>query len=239
VKNKRKMPSLKDFLTKTLEQGYTKEDLIPELLKKGYSRQEIAEAFSPHPASRKQNGAKILPVIEKIKLLFSHPAQFFQEVNEDTIKPSLIAYTFIALSATIVGIVLLFIIGGFFFRGFSPLFGIGLIFPLVLFAIAIAGTFVYAGLSHGMIKLVKGKGTFTQTYNACTYSLIPAIILAIIPYIGVLSIIYSIVLMAFGLSEYHNISKGKAVIAALLPVILLLVLVGIFITYLLYSFRVF
>ncbi len=230
------MPSLKEFIAQAMEQGYTKEDLIPELIKKGYSRQEIAEAFSPHPASRKQNGTEILPVIEKIKLLFSHPTQFLQEVNENTIKPALIAYTLTALSAAILGIALIFIIGGFFLRGFFPLFGIGFIFPLILFVFSVAGTFVYAGLSHSMIKLVKGKGTFTQTYNACTYSLIPAAILAIIPYIGWLSIIYSIVLMTFGFSEYHNISKGKAVVAALTPIILAFLILGFLILYLLFSF---
>ena len=81
-------------------------------------------------------------------------------------------------------------------------------------------TVAYAGISNLVIKGLGWEGDYVDTYNACTYSFIPTLIISAIPYVGWLSIIYSIILMGFGLSAYHKITNGKATIAALVPIII-------------------
>jgi hypothetical protein len=57
----------------------------------------------------------------------------------------------------------------------------------------------------------------------------------IVPYIGFLGSIYSVVLMVFGVSTYHKVSKGKAVFPVLLPAIIGFILLVGFIAFLIYS----
>ena len=95
----------------------------------------------------------------------------------------------------------------------------------------IVALFIYTGIIHFIIKLMGGSGRYSDTFNAGTYSLIPFIIISIIPIIGFISIIYSIVLMTIGLAEYHGISKTKACITALLPVLVVVIIFVLFIFY--------
>jgi len=54
------------------------------------------------------------------------------------------------------------------------------------------------------------------------------LILSVVPMVGFLAIIYSIILMIIGLSKVHNLSKGKAALACLLPAVLVIgLLIGL------------
>ena len=82
---------------------------------------------------------------------------------------------------------------------------------------------------------MKGSGSYTDTYNVIAYSLVPYAILSIVPLIGFLSFIYSIILMTIGFAKYHNISKGKAVTAAIIPLVIVLVLLIILAIFIFFS----
>ncbi|MBI2448778.1 YIP1 family protein [Candidatus Pacearchaeota archaeon] len=232
------MPSLRDFVKKALEHGFTKHEIVSELLKKGYSKEELIDAFKTRRQiqnSNKYAQTKLL-IIDKIKLIFSNPTSFFHSVNEPTISNSLIMYIIIAAILSAINIALSFVLNYGVLRQFVG-FGLSFLFYPVFFGIGIAITFAFAGISHLAIKLMKGNGSYVNTYNVLVYSLIPFLIISIIPIIGFLSIIYSIVLMTIGFSIQHNISKGKSVIAALTPLIILFVLVILLIIYLIFALR--
>ena len=220
---------IKEIICEAKRRGFSKSDIIDELERKGYSREEIDEAFfdGGKRKAREQINREKLSDFKKVGYLFSKPSEVFSSFYEETIVRALGLYAIIAVIVSLLGMGVLFILGGFFGGGdFGySFFGFNFILIVILSGISIGGTFVYAGISHLVAKGVGGNGSFVDSYNVCTYSLIPCSIISfMVPYIGWLSIIYSIILMSFGLSEYHNISKGRAVIAALLPVIIVFVL---------------
>jgi hypothetical protein len=90
-----------------------------------------------------------------------------------------------------------------------------------LVILLIAETFLISGLIYLIIIKFKSKIKYKDTYNVCTYSMIPGIIVGILTMgFGGLAIIYSVVLMIFGVSKIHNVSKLKATITCSFSVIL-------------------
>jgi hypothetical protein len=69
--------------------------------------------------------------------------------------------------------------------------------------------------------------------------MIPYLILSVVPMVGFLSIIYSFILMIIGMSNVYNVSKGKAALACLLPVVLVIGLVIGFVIIMLSRMRLF
>ena len=116
-------------------------------------------------------------------------------------------------------------------RGYGGLGGFGFLYsalPFVILGIGLIMTFVYSGLIHALIIAFKGEGTYFSSYNVYTYSMIPYLILSVVPMVGFLAIIYSIILMIIGISKVHNISKEKAALACLLPAVVVIgLLIGL------------
>jgi hypothetical protein len=93
-----------------------------------------------------------------------------------------------------------------------------------------------SGVTHLCLMIVGGnrKG-FEATFRAISYSYC-AQLFNIIPFIGsFIGGIYFLILAILGVREGHNISTGKAVLAVLLPIIILVGL-GILITVFFISF---
>lgn len=240
------MSGLADYVAEAVERGFSNEEITLALQKKGYTKSEIAQAmqaFMPSSLGTRvsQTSSTIsLKPLDKIKLLFSHPNVFFSSVREPTLKYAFLLYLVVGLLSVVVQVGVSYGFFGILSGGSYSIFSLSsLSFYLapVFFIFSLGLTFVYAGIAHLVIRGFKGVGGYISTYNACTYSLVPFLMLSIIPLVGWLSFIYSLVLMVFGLSAYHGISKGKAVFAVLLPVIITLVLLGLFIFYILFSLR--
>ena len=237
------MTGLSDYISEATKKGFEKEEIIELLLKKGYSEKEINNAFN---SMQKKTFAikytdETVPYLEKIKLLFSKPKNFFEIIRENNIGQSIILFLIVSaiISALSFGISMLF--SGIFMYSALSMIGIGLSggFYLIALVIGFGLSFIFAGISHLLVKLFKGTGNYLDTYNVVIYSVIPAIILGLVPLLGFLSFIYSIVLMTFGFSAYHNISKGKAVASALLPILLLIILIICLFLFLLSNSRIF
>jgi len=224
------------------ERGYSKNEIVSLLIKKGYSKEEISQALGTKKSSYKSQES--ISYTDKFKLLFSSPSGFFQSFKEDSIIESMKLYIFVLLIIFSIQYGLSLILSSFFrdIFGLSYIFGIfGIGFYISYFIASFIGTFIYAGIAHLTLILFKGEdsiGNYTDTYNVITYSLIPTIIiLSLIPIIGFLSFIYSIILITFGLSIYHKISKGKAVVAALMPIILAVIFIVLLLFFLISAFR--
>jgi hypothetical protein len=105
-------------------------------------------------------------------------------------------------------------------------------FFMIIFLIALPfmiafSILVGSGITHLCLMIVGGnKKGFESTFRALSYAY-SGNLFGLIPYIGgTIGGIYSLVLMIFGVREGHGISTGKAVLAVLLP---LIVLVGLII----------
>lgn len=216
------MPSLKDYIEKAKKKGYSKEDLTKDLIIKGYSKEEVDEAFGLKRKKFSKEKITDLNYFEKFKGLFSYPTDFFETIREKHIGNSLLLFVIVSALSLAASYVISFSFAGFFSRNF---FGVFYWYPIVMFVyfiFLVVGSFVYSGISHLTAKILGGSGSFVDSYNVCTYSLVPFALFLIIPYIGWLSIVYSIILMSFGLAYYHDISKGKAFVAAFMPVLLVI-----------------
>ncbi len=105
-----------------------------------------------------------------------------------------------------------------------PFFSIFLILFVVAFPFMIAfSILVGSAITHLCVMIVGGnKKGFEATFRALAYSC-AGHLFGIIPFIGsTIGGIYSLVLIIFGVREGHGISTGKAVLAVLLPVIVIL-----------------
>lgn len=85
----------------------------------------------------------------------------------------------------------------------------------------IIGLFIWAGILHLFLMMVRGaQAGFEATFRVASYSYGPAV-LYIIPFCGgIISFIWSIVLVIIGLKEAHSTSGGKAAFAAITPIVL-------------------
>ena len=160
---------------------------------------------------------------DKIKYIFSDPNLFFDRVkSEKGIKNSLLMYAIVALFFSVINFALQFGLTG---RGpmiFGHLISFSYLIATSPFANLTLGliiAFAFSGLIHALIKAFKGKGTYSNSFNIYAYSMIPYLVLSVIPLIGFFAIIYSFILMIIGLSKVHDVSKGKAAVACLLPAI--------------------
>jgi len=232
------MPSLKDFISEARKREYSKEELIPELLKKGYSQKEITLAFEGQNNFQDDlQNKKTLSFFEKIGKVFT--PSFFQEVREQSILSSFLTFLLVGIVVLILSFLFSLLITSSYglLRTSYPVSIFSTFSFVGIFILGIASTFIYSGISHFIVYLFKGQGKFIDTYNAITYSLVPFEILSIIPFIGMFSFIYSLVLSTYGLSEYHKISKGKAFTAAFIPVFIVFMVIITMAVILLYSLK--
>jgi len=94
--------------------------------------------------------------------------------------------------------------------------------------------FVGGALTHLLVYLLGGRQrhSYRQTLKALAYGATPAYLLGWVPFIGgVAGGIWAVVVAAIGLRELHGITTGRAVAAAGLPLmIIVLVIVLLFVT---------
>ncbi len=107
----------------------------------------------------------------------------------------------------------------------GAMFGLstGLMIMLIVLApiFVIIGVFFQAAILHLMLMLVGGANNgFEVTTRVCSYSY-AAQLAQIIPFCGgVVSAVWSLILLIVGLSTAHGITRGKAALAVILPVVL-------------------
>lgn len=175
--------------------------------------------------------------LDRLKYLFTSPSTFFDKIGSEGILNALLTYT-----ATFLVIHALSAFRSFFRPHaihynplnapmFTSMFGYHgyetltpFLWVLIQLVLSLAIIFIYAGLIFLMVKLSKGQGSYADTFKIIAYSLVPSNIISIIPFIGLLSIFYSIVLMMFGVKELHQLSSVKAVTSVLLPSFVILML---------------
>jgi len=236
------MPTLKDYIQSTLEKGYSEAEVYSIFLEKGYKKEEICASFPNAGRKVESNYTQntFLDILKKSLLLFYNPKEFFESVKEKSIGKSTGLFFIASGIVLLMGLFLQIVLAGFMSGAFGGINYIGGIFGslfgmfsiiIYIFAFAFASVFVFAGISHGILKLFGGEGKYLDTCNVYFFSTALAIICTIIPFIGLLAFIYSIVLMVLGFAKYHNISYGKSVVGAIAPLIFIVLIIGFFILY--------
>jgi RNase P subunit RPR2 len=104
-----------------------------------------------------------------------------------------------------------------------PFLSIFLIIFLIALPFLIAfSLLIGSGITHLCLMIVGGnKKGFESTFRALSYSY-SGNLFGVIPFIGsTIGGIYSLILIIFGVRECHGITTGKAVLAVLLPLIII------------------
>ncbi|MFZ0448795.1 MAG: YIP1 family protein [Desulfatiglandaceae bacterium] len=105
---------------------------------------------------------------------------------------------------------------------------VGLIFLLMMLVIPLmvaVGIFVYSGVLHLLLLMVRGGGNgFEATFRVVSYSQVVQV-LGVIPFIGgLIGWIWRLIIQVIGLREIHETSYLRVIMAFLIPVFLFIVL---------------
>jgi len=105
--------------------------------------------------------------------------------------------------------------------------GLMVVFLVLAPLLIVVGVFIQAAILHLMLMLVGGANQgFEATARVCSYAQASQLA-QIIPFCGgLLSAIWSVVLLIVGLSTAHGITRGKAALAVVLPVVVCCVAFG-------------
>ncbi len=160
-------------------------------------------------------GFDVMIYLKKIRMMLLRPASFFDSVKmEEDYMPALQHLALIFVPAAVA--VLLSAKSS----------------PLGNFVLAIAEivgnviwfTFMITGLVHLGIYMMGSRKGVLNTYRTIAYGITPFALLSLIPFAGILGILWAIYLVSLGLSRLHGISMGKALLALfIVPLSVLLV----------------
>lgn len=111
------------------------------------------------------------------------------------------------------------------------LFGLSTGFTLVLAVVApifvVIGVFLQAVILHLMMMLVGGANRgFEATTRVCSYAQAAQLAQAIPFCGGLLSLVWTLILLIVGLATAHDTTRGKAAVAVILPAVLCCAFLG-------------
>lgn len=189
---------------------------------------------SPIPWEDTARAGAIERFVETVKLLATAPSEAFERmpivggIGQPLLFGIMVAWIGVAISAVwsllFSGMSLPFIdsdqlgLAGAVL-GMSTAMTVAIIFLAPI--IVIIAVFVEAAVLHLMLMLVGGanKG-FEATARVCSYAQASQLAQAIPFCGGLLSMVWSLILLITGLSAAHGASRGKAAVAVILPVVL-------------------
>lgn len=157
--------------------------------------------------------------IRKLLLLFTDAERAFDIIKKEKgVYLSLITYFLVLLITTTLMWAIRFLQSdanslmdltwGFFLQEGVMVFLVTLILPFVL-----------AFIFHFFVFIFGGRG-IANTWKIISYSMIPFLVLNLIPFVGSLSVIITLMLIGYGVSKVFGLSQFKSGLAVTIPVIL-------------------
>lgn len=165
-----------------------------------------------------------------------NPVLFYKKIEkEKEWKPAFVFSIAIAIVSSIFGILQLTLLYPVFKNVFGDLIAdVGQpqildILPAFFMStiVVILLGFVWSLILHGWLKVWKLNGTFWDAYKAFAYSRVPLSFFGWIPVVGGLFGIYSIYILAVGISIHYKTTRLKAVLL-LVPLLFVLFLIQAF-----------
>ena len=167
--------------------------------------------------------------VEKIKGFLVSPVETFRKVKDEGIGSVVKYFVGIALIYSILSAIIFAVASSMvmpFMSKAMPFAGLaGGALAAVIFVSSLIGSiialFVGGAIIHAFVYLVGGRKGYTQTVKALGYGSTPGLLLGWIPFIGFVFSIWSLILQILGVRELHEISTGRAVLAVILPGIII------------------
>ncbi len=174
--------------------------------------------------------------IEKVKGLLLDPTGTYQQLKEEELGAALRYYIIWLVILAALTAIITAIMGTAFlsmipqteeFEMFNSMFGAtggvvlaGIIFFAILI-FGIIGIFIGGLIIHLGVLLVGGKRGYQETVKSLIYGGTPSYLFGWIPVISIIGSIWALILIIFGIKELQEVSIGKAVIAVLIPIIII------------------
>ncbi len=168
----------------------------------------------------------MLNVIRRIGAMISHPTRAWSEIREERPRRSLAYLTILLLLDSLLLVVASLLLWP---NLLAPMLGphpqlgwlaIALMVPLVIGA----GIFMIGLFSlvlHLFVLLLGGRRGLGQTLKATAYGSTPLVLTAWFPPLIPITWVWSLVLTAIGVRKLQDVSPVKAVLAVVLPVVVL------------------
>ncbi|WAI00174.1 YIP1 family protein [Methanogenium organophilum] len=106
---------------------------------------------------------------------------------------------------------------------------------VVMIIAGLIALFIGGCILHIFVYIAGGRKDISTTLRAVIYSATPNLLFGWIPFIGFLAGVWSLVLEVLAIRELHEISTARAVIAVILPFILMFVLIALALAFFLIS----
>jgi hypothetical protein len=180
-----------------------------------------------------------MDLFKRIKKILTQPAKFFTDIRKEKGLGNAFVYlSILALFAVVLGSIIGYFMQPFMLSLWTKMLGFELpenimmqysfflffIFALIGYGVTLLLSFVWAGILHVWILIFGGKGDYIETFKLSVYSRTPSFILGWIPFVGYVIWIWSLVLLIIGTQKMHQISRLRAILMYLIPVIAFIIL---------------
>ena len=170
--------------------------------------------------------------LNRIVQILKEPKKFFKSLSKE--KGAKEAFKYLAVLVAI-NLILTFIVSFYYIpqedmsiltSGFGSFLLVVLIFLIVLwYSMVLAFSFLFAGILHLWVKLFGGRSVYSKTYQLFVYSSVPSLLFNWVPYLGIFAVMYGLYLLIVGTPILNkSISKKKAVLMYVIPIVILFLL---------------
>lgn len=188
-----------------------------------------------------------MEVLNKAKLVISRPDQLFESVKKEDLGPSFMYYAILLFVPTVAIAILLMIAGSFDNlmtymipwntnvpqndlvkdgMSYSVLSSLGIMIAAGLYIMTLIGSFINAAIMHVFVYIVGGRKGYLNTYKAFAYANTPSMLFSWIPIAGLVGFVWTLVLEVKGIRILHETTTGRAALAVLLPITIVVGLIA-------------
>jgi len=170
-------------------------------------------------------------LFQKIKQILFSPNAFFQNLKEKGIKEPFTFLLTIAIISSVVGSIInvtlyknqtLQMLQSFQIS--LSLYSVFLILAIGSYILIIIMDFINAFFLRIYLRLFKGKKPYSDAYRLLVYSFTPTYLFGWIPFVSILALIYSFILLIIGTHKMYKFSPLKATLIYVIPLIIMLFL---------------
>jgi len=165
-------------------------------------------------------------ILWKIKGFLTEPTKTFRKVKKERIGEGIKYYALLALIYSILNGAIVYVA---FFplmpETFAAIYRNSIIAIIVLeYVMSFVVVFIASLLIHFFVWILGGNKGYWQTLKSNLYSTTPNFLFGWIPGVNIITAIWCLILNIIGISELQEISRGRAFLAIILPILIIIVI---------------
>jgi len=164
-------------------------------------------------------------ILWKIKGFLTEPTKTFRKVKKERIGEGIKYYALLALIYNILNGIVVYNIVAFFPlmpETFAAIYRNSIIAIIILgYVVSFVVVFIASLLIHFFVWVLGGNKGYWQTLKSNLYSTTPNFLFGWIPGVNIITAIWCLILNIIGISELQEISRGRAFLAIILPILVI------------------